>query len=209
MPLHEKLWTAHSNTVSACLEHPFVKGIGDGTLPESAYRRYVGQDAYYLRGFFRAYALAAARLESLDHLEAFHVFMRGALDEITKNARSVSRLGIDLDRVEPYDATRSYVGHLEDLGGIGTPGEILSAMTPCMRLYAHLGVTLRERHDPGPGHPYREWIETYSRQEFLALCDRHDALLDELAGDTVRVRESYAFSMHCELAFFQAVWRGE
>jgi thiaminase/transcriptional activator TenA len=207
--LSERLWNAHRDTVRACREHPFVRALGDGTLPEAVFRRYVAQDAFYLRGFFRAYALAAARLERPAHLEAFHEFMGGALEEMRMHARTAERLGIDLDAVVPFEATRSYVGHLSDLGWHGTAGEILAAMAPCMRLYAHLGVELSAGLEAGTAHPYREWIEAYSGGEFVDLCDRLESLLGELAADTIRVREAYAFSMRCELAFFEAAWKGE
>lgn len=60
-------------------------------------------------------------------------------------------------------------------GKIATPFEMtkiaaytVGAMTPCMRLYAHLGKELkifleREENDP---HPHKKWIDTYSSKDF-------------------------------------------
>jgi hypothetical protein len=42
----------------------------------------------------------------------------------------------------------------------------ITAMTPCMRLYAFLGQELERHTGMGCKHPYQEWIETYSSVDF-------------------------------------------
>ncbi len=59
--LHEILWQQNGRLAEACLHHPFVRGLADGTLDPEAFRRYIVQDAFFLNAFARAYALAAAR----------------------------------------------------------------------------------------------------------------------------------------------------
>ena len=41
--------------------HPFVQGIGDGTLPAERFRFYLAQDYVYLIDFCRFFAVAAAK----------------------------------------------------------------------------------------------------------------------------------------------------
>jgi thiaminase len=45
-------WTSY-------VDHDFVRGLGDGTLPERCFRHYLVQDYLFLIHFARAYALAA------------------------------------------------------------------------------------------------------------------------------------------------------
>ncbi len=52
------LWKLNADIAKRCLEHPFVRGLGDGTLDRQAFRRYVAQDTFFLRAFLQAYALA-------------------------------------------------------------------------------------------------------------------------------------------------------
>jgi thiaminase (transcriptional activator TenA) len=61
MTLSTLLWTANKDLAAACLEHPFVQGIGDGTLKQEKFAYYVGQDAFFLEAFARAYSIAAAK----------------------------------------------------------------------------------------------------------------------------------------------------
>ena len=59
--LHDTLWQENAEIAVACLRHPFVRGLAEGSLDSVIFRRYVAQDAFFLHAFARAYALAAAR----------------------------------------------------------------------------------------------------------------------------------------------------
>ena len=50
------------------VRHPFVRGLGDGTLPEAAFRYYLGQDYLFLMHFARAYALALYKSDTLEDM---------------------------------------------------------------------------------------------------------------------------------------------
>lgn len=80
-------------------------------------------------------------------------------------------------------------------------------MTPCMRLYAHLGTELRRAAPPG-AHPHREWIDTYSSPEFQSLAALIESLLDRYTTGSPREHERYRRAMALELAFFEAAWQG-
>lgn len=202
-PLHERLWHENLDLAQACLEHPFVRGLADGTLPAEIFGRYVAQDAFYLEAFFRAYALAAARCEGRhDAAIAFHRLMGGVLDELAMHAKHASRLGIDLTAATPYAATSDYVDFLLGVAWNRGLGEIIAAMTPCMRLYAYLGGELAESRRPG--HPYAGWIETYSGAEMEELAATLEGLLDELTTPGVETSRLYRCAMESELAFFSA-----
>jgi hypothetical protein len=51
--LHEILWQQNAGWAAACLRHPLVRGLADGTLDPEAFRRYVAQDAFFLNTFAR------------------------------------------------------------------------------------------------------------------------------------------------------------
>lgn len=206
-PLHVRLWLENLPLAERCLRHHFVCGLAEGDLDPEAFRRYVAQDAFFLRAFAGAYAVAGARSAAkLEHVRAFHELLGGALDELGLHARYAGTLGIELDRVEPYPATAAYVDFLTRSAWSAQPGVTVAAMTPCMRLYAWLGQRLAARRRPR--HPYRDWIETYSSPAFESLARRLETLLDELAADGPAVRDAYRYAMRCELDFFSAPLEG-
>jgi thiaminase/transcriptional activator TenA len=85
----------------------------------------------------------------------------------------------------------------------GWAAEPMAALTPCMRLYGHLGTELAKTI--GAGNPYQQWITTYSFPDFLALVARVESLLDSMAKDSLAARDAYAYAMRCELNFFPAM----
>jgi thiaminase (transcriptional activator TenA) len=197
----KRLWQANADLAEACLQHPFVRGLADGSLPPACFRAYVAQDAYFLEAFARAYALALARTPDRHGLTAFHTLIGGVLDELKLHATYAARWEVDLAATRPAPATLAYTDFLLATGGLGTPGDICAAMTPCMRLYAYLGQALASS---GADSAYHEWIETYASDEFESLAATLEALLDRYATDCASVRAAYRRAMQLELAFFEA-----
>ena len=202
-PLHLTLWRENRALVEDCLAHPFVRGLGDGTLDAEVFRRYVSQDAFFLRAFLSAYAVAAAKaVDRINIARSLHGLIGGVLDELKLHEQYAESLSIDLVNVRPYATTSAYTNFLLRTAWTAEAGEIMAAMTPCMRLYAHLGQRLAtEDHSR---NPYRDWIATYSAQEFEALAGELESLLDHLAKDGRGVAGTYQYAMRCELDFFSA-----
>ena len=190
-----------------CLEHPFVRRLAAGTLDREVFRRYVAQDAFFLRAFFRAYGLAAARCGDFDHARRFHELMAGVLDELKLHANYAKTLDINLSDVQPYAATSAYTGFLLRVAWHNSVAEIIAALVPCMRLYAHIGNELTT--SLRPEHPYEDWIKTYTGHEFRQVCTRLESLLDEVAAGCPAVRDAYCYAMQCELDFFSAPLENE
>lgn len=201
--LHDILWQQNKPLVEACLDHPFVRGLGDGSLDPEAFRRYVAQDAFFLGAFARAYALAVARSPDTETLTAFCELLNGVVRELQLHAGYAKDLNIDLVNVRPYPQVKAYTDFLLAIAWGSPPAEIIAAMTPCMRLYAYLGTMLAKTVTAN--NPYRQWIDTYSGADFQALVTHLESLLDAMADDTPATREAYAYAMQCELNFFSAM----
>lgn len=196
------LWKQNRDLAQACLDHPFVRGLGDGTLPQGAFKHYVAQDAFFLRAFSKAYALALAKCDDAAASTQLYRFLGGAFEELELHAAYARELAIDLTNVQPLPAAAAYTDFLQATAWRAPVGETLAAMAPCMRLYAFLGTQLAER--PVPDNPYQAWIDTYSAADFGDLADGVDTLLARLATGTVAERGAYRYAMQCELDFFSA-----
>ena len=207
-PLHLVLWNENADLAEACLRHPFVRKMADGSLAKAAFRRYVAQDVFFLDAFFRAYALAAARITGdPERARAFHRLMGGALDEMRLHEEYARGLGIDLGRIRPYPCVQAYTDFLLRTAWHEGPGETVAAMTPCMRLYAWLGKALRP--SLREGHPYARWIETYAAPGFEALAAELEDLVDLLSPDGRETRDIYRYALQCEVEFFTAPLAGK
>jgi thiaminase/transcriptional activator TenA len=198
------VWASNDDLAQASLNHSFVRGLADGSLPHASFSAFVAQDAYFLEAFARAYAFALARSPDRPGVEAFHTLIAGVLDELQLHASYAGRWGVDLGQVAPAPATLAYTDFLLATAGMGTVAEICAAMTPCMRLYAFLGQSLAAEDAIQPANPYREWIETYASPSFEALAATLEGLLNRYAQDTPAVQSAYRRAMQLELSFFEA-----
>jgi thiaminase/transcriptional activator TenA len=195
---------ANQDLAQAALQHPFVRGLADGSLPAILFRAYVAQDAFFLETFARAYALALARSPDRPGLEAFHGLVAGVLDELRLHAAYAAQWQVDLDHVEPAATTLAYTDFLLATASLGTVGETCAAMTPCMRLYAFLGQALAAEGAARADNVYHAWVETYAATEFARLAATLEGLLDRYADDRPAVHAAYRRALQLELGFFGA-----
>lgn len=202
MSLSAAVWSANADLAGAALAHPFVRGLADGSLPERTFAGYVGQDAFFLDAFARAYAMGVVRSPDRESLDAFAGLLQGVREELRLHAGYAAGWGVDLATVEPQEATLAYTDFLLATAASADLGRLCAAMTPCMRLYAHLGGALAGSE---PGR-YREWIEAYSAPEFAQLAGTLEGLLDRWADDTPDVRAAYRRAMRLELGFFDSAF---
>lgn len=203
MSLAQSLWEENADLVRAARGHRFVRGIGDGSLPREDFRGYVAQDAFFLEGFARAYALALARSPDREGVHLFAGLISGVTEELRLHRGYAERWGVALDAVAPVEATLAYTEFLLSTAARGSVGEVCAAMAPCMRLYAFLGHSLAEE-GVSEENPYRGWIETYADPKFGGLADRLEEMLDRYALDETAARHAYRRAMTLEVAFFEA-----
>ena len=198
--LSAPLFKENRSLANACLSHPFVRGLADGTLDREVFKGYVAQDAFFLKSFGRAYCVAAARAPDIDSFGILLEMANGVLKELELHRGYSAELCIDLDRVEPFPSTVAYTDFLMKCAWHDGFAVTIAAMAPCMRLYAWLGTQLAGGGIPE--HDYAAWIATYSSPEFEALAARLDDLLDATGENTSQVRNAYTRAMQLELAFF-------
>ncbi|MGY1855735.1 TenA family protein [Modestobacter sp. SYSU DS0290] len=209
MSVAAELWAADADLAAAALAHPFVQGIADGTLPRERFAGYVAQDAFFLDAFARAYRLGAESSGDPGVTAVLADLRAGVQEELRLHGGYAQQWGIDLADVQPLPATSAYTEFLLDAAGRGDPALTCAAMTPCMRLYAHLGQQLADRAHG----PYREWVDTYAAPQFEELAATLERLLDRLCADAsedrlTAVRAAHRRAMELEVGFFDAAWSG-
>ncbi|UUO01995.1 TenA family protein [Mycolicibacterium novocastrense] len=202
MSLAAQLWTENADVVAEVLANPFVRGIGDGSLDRDLFAGYIAQDAFFLESFARAYGLALARSSDTATLLTFADLLAGVREELGLHASYAASWGIDMAGVEPAAATLAYTEFLLATAATADIGVVCAAMTPCMRLYAHIGVTL----NADAAGPYAQWVQTYADPGFEEVASLLERLLDQQADDVSAARIAYRRAMRLELAFFDAAF---
>jgi thiaminase/transcriptional activator TenA len=212
--LSERLRAAADGIWQAQHDHPFVRGIGEGTLELDRFRFWVRQDYVFLIEYARLLALASAKAPDLDTMTRFSALLHETLHEEMALHRSYSAdLGIaieDLARERPAPTTRGYADFLLRTATIGDFADLLAALLPCMWGFNEIGLALAERGVPDHAG-YARWIEMYSSPDFTALVgwlreltDRSGAAPPATGED--RLTEVFLTSSRYELAFWEAAW---
>lgn len=212
--LSDALRTEAADVWDAQHRHPFVRGIGDGTLDKERFRFWIRQDYLFLIEYSRLLALAAARAPDLDTMGRFADLLHETLHEEMNLHRSYcSDLGIgeaDLERERMAPTTRGYTDFMLRTATVGDFAELLAALLPCMWGFNEIGLRLNEKARPEDQH-YAQWIEMYASDDFTALVGWLRALTDRIGTDLKgaareRVRDVFLTSSRYELAFWNMAW---
>lgn len=186
MDVFERLRDDAAADWSRYVDHPFVRQLGDGTLPEAAFRAYLVQDYLFLIQFARAYALAAYKSRTPADIRAAQAGLAAILDETELHIRLCGRWGIApaaLAATAEHPATVAYTRFVLDCGAAGDLLDLHVALAPCVVGYAVIGQALSPQGTAAlAGHPYGEWIADYAGEGYQAVAARARDHLNDLAA---------------------------
>jgi thiaminase/transcriptional activator TenA len=194
--------------------HPFVRGIGDGTLDLEKFRFWIRQDYLFLIEYSRLLALATARAPDLDTMGRFADLVHETLhDEMDLHRSYSADLGIaaaHLEQEEMTPTTRGYTDFMLRTAAVGDFAELLAALLTCMWGFNEIGLRLAA-DGPPDDERYARWIEMYASDEFTELVDWLRELTDRigtgLAGAARdRMRDVFLTSSRYELSFWEMGW---
>lgn len=199
----------------ACLRHPFVTGIGDGTLDMEKFRYFMLQDYLYLFDYARVFALGVVKARDPELMRVFAANVDAILGGEMKIHRAyMKRLDITEEQVfaiKPALANLSYTNYMLSVAQTGGPMEIVASILACSWSYAEIGQALAAI--PGAAeHPfYGEWIRGYASEEYAATNQALIELMDSLAADAGEEQLAYLTDVfvNCsryELGFWDMAW---
>ena len=202
----------------AILKHPFVTGIGDGTLDLARFKFYVCQDYLYLIEYSRVLALAVSRANHLEAMGWFATLLDSTLNsEMKLHEEYCSQFGItrqDLLSTRIAPTTQNYTQFLMNIAYQGSYPELVAALVPCQWGYLEIGDHLSRQGFPKGFPIYRQWIEMYSSTEFRELAEWLRKHTDQLAtGEGVntieRMQNAYSYSLRYEYMFWDMAYQCE
>ncbi len=195
----------------AYIQHEFVKGIGDGSLPLPAFQYYLRQDYLFLKHFARAFALAVFKSDTLELMRQAENALSGILNsEMDLHVTYCADWGIsrdDLEATEEDPAVTAYTSYVLERGLAGDLLDLRVALAPCIIGYGHVGSWLMSLPSVAD-NPYQSWIDMYGGNEYQATAQSEIEHLDDLASALgtkqrmPKLQEIFTNATRLEIAFW-------
>jgi thiaminase/transcriptional activator TenA len=197
--------------------HPFVRGIGDGTLDVEKFKHWVKQDYLYLIDYARLFAMAVAKAPDLETMMKFaelvHAVLNVEMDLHRSYAREWGISAQELEKTRKAPTCQAYTDFLLRTATLGGFAELIGALLPCMWGFCEIGLMLAKQGMPADPR-YVKWIRMYSAPEFVELTEWTRDLLDRLAAglpqeELAYIEEAFFTSSRFEHAFWDMAYRQE
>lgn len=187
MKFSEKLYDSVKEIWQSYYEHPFVKGIGDGTLDVDKFKYYMIQDYLYLLDYAKVYALGVVKADTEEVMQGFSSMVNGILNgEMSIHRSYMRRLGITQEEIKNAKASLdniSYTHYMLAVSHTGNLADLTVSLLSCMWSYLEIGKHLSKIPGSTEHEFYGEWIRGYISKEYEELTQWVIDLTDELAKD--------------------------
>ncbi|KAB8126286.1 thiaminase II [Gracilibacillus oryzae] len=183
----DRLWKRVEPIWHAYLEHPFVKGLGEGTLDQEKFKHWLKQDYVYLIDYSRLFALGSAKAEDLETMTVFAKLLHGVLDlEMDLHRKYAAEFGIsaeELEKTEPSAITVAYTSYMLNVSQRGGVENVIASVLACEWSYHFIGKSLASWPGALDDNFYSSWVKLYSSNEFAELAAHCKRLMNKIAED--------------------------
>lgn len=184
MKLSQRLYESTKEIWKSYNEHPFVKGIGDGTLDIDKFRFFMIQDYIYLLDYAKVFALGVVKARDEELMRKFASLVNGVLNsEMHVHKTYMERLGITKEEVKnakPSIVNTSYTKYMLQVGHDMGVLELLVSILSCSWSYKEIGDKLAENPDSLNHEFYGEWVKGYSSESYASDNNEIIELVDKL-----------------------------
>lgn len=152
-------------------EHPFVKGIENGSLEIDKFRFYMLQDYLYLLDYAKVFALGVAKAENEDVMRIFSNLVNSTLNsEMNIHKSYMKRLGITKEETELSKqsfANKAYTSYMLWVSYNYSISSIAAAVLSCSWSYKLIADNILKNNPKAAEHElFGEWISGYSSPEY-------------------------------------------
>ena len=207
----EPIWAAQ-------LTHPFVVGLGSGTLPERKFRYYILQDALFLGDLARVFTIASEKAPDPDSATIFAklaedtLVVERSLHETYGKRWKLTRK--EMARVPMAPTNYAYTRHMLQVAQNGSALDAAVVALPCAWIYCVVGQYLLRKRKPPKSHPYRDWLLLYASPEFAEVATwmraRVDAWVKRASeAEKARLERVFLISSRYEWMFWEMAWNEE
>ena len=185
MKFSESLYESVEEIWESYYKHPFVKGIGDGTLEVDKFKFYMIQDYIYLLDYAKVYALGVVKADTEEVMQGFANMVNDILNgEMSIHRSYMKRLGITSEEIKNAKASLtniSYTHYMIAVSQVGSLADLSVSLLSCMWSYLEIGRNLSKNHGATEHEFYGEWIRGYISKEYEECTKWLIDLVDKLA----------------------------
>lgn len=209
----DQAWEAIQAIYQEILKMPFIEELKNGTLPLEKFQFYMLQDAKYLEHYGRALAALGSKAEDNEMALDFFEFGKNAL--IVE--RALHEAYFKQFKLEPNQeitiepVCHHYIHFLKSTVAYDPIEVATAAILPCFWIYKEVGDHIYQNQNTD-NNPYKNWIETYSGDEFaegVKKALQYSNYMAENSTDKGRkaMLEAFIAASILEFNFWDAAYR--
>ncbi|KAJ2969769.1 hypothetical protein NQ176_g8497 [Zarea fungicola] len=155
------------------VHHPFVMGLGNGSLPLESFKGYIIQDYIYLVHFARANALAAYKTKNIGDIKRSSDIVGHIVHEMDLHINYCKTFNISEEEIqgtEELQACTAYTRYVLDIGQSEDWLALQMALAPCLLGYGAVADMLLAHPDTvrdAETNIYWPWIENYGAADYV------------------------------------------
>ena len=214
MSLSSELKESVGDLWDKTVSHPFVKELGDGSLPEEVFDIYFKQDHIFLKDWIALMAAGVMKAPDFPHARPLASFIHLALGGEEGLFQDYFReRGLSEEQVRylrPMPTTMAYGGFLRRIAYEGSFHDIVTVLLGIEWPYLEWGKRL-ESQGAKPGNKYYQtWIDLHAAKELDDFVSWMREVLDgSTVGHPARLKSLFLSAMRYEYMFWEMAYRGE
>jgi thiaminase/transcriptional activator TenA len=151
-------------------DHPFIKELIDGTLPEDIFQYYINQDSLYLAEYKKILALLSVKSADPEDALFFLKSATGIID--VENELHLTFMDKKHFNHEASPSCELYTSYLARIVNNHSIEEALAAVLPCFTIYKEIGEYILAHQNNEKKNPYQDWINTYGGEDFESSVNK-------------------------------------
>ena len=198
-------------------EHPFVKGIEDGTLDKEKFRYYIIQDFLYLEDYAKSFAIGIAKAKSIETTQIFSGYINLLTgSEMNIHHGYIGKFGVSQEEVDNTPRALdnlSYTSYMLRVAYEEGEAEILTAILSCAYSYELIAKKMVKNNPACVNHDfYGEWISGYAGEEYasgnVVLIDALNKLTENYTEQQLKhLTDIFVACSRYEYLFWDFSWK--
>ncbi|MBI4310980.1 MAG: TenA family protein [Chloroflexi bacterium] len=214
MPISDELRKANQDLWERMVSHPFVRELGDGSLPLEKFKRYFLQDYLFLGALAKVLGQAVSKAPSLEAAQPLSPFLHTILNaEEDLFFRAFHELGVppaEYRSAEPLPTGEAMANFLVATAYDGSFQDIATALLVTEWTYFDWATRLAQAEARPRHRMYQEWIEIHAAAELGAFVEAMKRIVDAIpARDQPQAKRVFRTALRYEVLFWEMAYHGE